>query len=141
MVDLPASGVFGHFDESKLDQIFGNLLSNALKFTPAGGTVRLKLTEVTAEGWVFVEVEDDGPGIPAQDVPRIFERFYRGEQDNGSVPGTGLGLALARECVELHSGVILAENIVGGGARFTVKLKGSTQPRDGGVTFLGGEEP
>lgn len=137
VVDLPASGVFGHFDESKLDQIFGNLLSNALKFTPAGGTVRLKLTEVTAAGWVFVEVEDDGPGIPAQDVPRIFERFYRGEQDNGSVPGTGLGLALARECVELHSGAILAENIVGGGARFTVKLKGSTQPRDGGVAFSG----
>ena len=140
LVELPDAEVFGEFDESKLDQIFGNLLGNALKFTPAGGTVRLRLSEPTPEGWIRVEVEDDGHGIPAQDMPRIFDRFYRGEQQNGSVPGTGLGLAVAKECVELHSGTIMVENLDGGGARFTVTLKGGCQPCHLQAVLSGGRE-
>lgn len=124
LVELPDCEVSGDYDETKLDQIFGNLLGNAFKFTPAGGTVILRLARPSDEGWVTVEVEDDGSGIPETDIPRIFDRFYRGEQQNRAVSGAGLGLALAKECVELHGGEITAENCLQGGARFTVKLRG-----------------
>lgn len=120
-LELPPAPVEGCFGEAKLHQVFSNLLGNACKFTPAGGRVTLRLTG-PAEGWATVEVEDTGPGIPARDLPRLFERFYRGEQENGSLPGTGLGLAVAAECVRLHDGEIRAENRPEGGARFTVRL-------------------
>ena len=121
---------FRRFKREEVDQVFGNLLGNAFKFTPPGGAVTLKLT-TAPDGWATIQVEDTGPGIPAQDLPRLFERFYRGEQDNGSLPGTGLGLALAKECVELHGGEIRAENRLGGGACFTVRLKTVARPSPG----------
>jgi two-component system sensor histidine kinase MprB len=110
------------FDEEQFELVIGNLLDNALKFKPPDGTVTLRL-RVAADGWATVQVLDTGPGIPAADLPRIFDRFYRGEQENGSLPGTGIGLALAKECVELHGGEIRAENRAEGGACFTVRLK------------------
>jgi signal transduction histidine kinase len=121
-VELPAASVAGVFDEEKLNQVFGNLLGNAFKFTPAGGQITLRLT-TAPDGWAAIQLEDTGPGIPAADLPRVFERFYRGEQENGSLPGTGIGLALAKECVELHGGEIRAEIRPEGGTRFTVRLQ------------------
>ena len=109
------------FDEERLEQALGNLLDNAFKFTPTGGSIALRLSD-TRNGWAVIEVDDTGPGIPAQDLPHVFERFYRGAQETGEFPGTGIGLALARECVELHGGEIAAENRPGGGTRFTVRL-------------------
>jgi signal transduction histidine kinase len=71
-------------------------------------------------GWACLEVDDSGPGIAPDDLPRIFDRFYRGK---GAPPGgTGLGLAIARWIVERHDGTIAAENLPGGGARFGVRL-------------------
>jgi signal transduction histidine kinase/ligand-binding sensor domain-containing protein len=119
--DFPDAAVRGTFDENELDQIISNLLGNAFKFTPSGGSVTLRLG-VAPDGWATIQVEDTGPGIPAQDLPRIFERFYRGEQENGSLPGTGLGLAVAKECVQLHGGELSAENRPEGGTRFIVRL-------------------
>jgi signal transduction histidine kinase len=69
-----------------------------------------------------IQVEDTGPRIAAPDLPRILERFYRAEPSAGQRPGTGIGLAVAKECVELHGGTIQAENRAEGGARFTMRL-------------------
>jgi CheY-like chemotaxis protein len=84
-------------------------------------------------------VEDTGPGIPAQDLPRIFERFYRGEQAGGEVPGTGIGLALVQEYVHLHGGEVRAENRPGGGTRFTVRLRTAAPVPGASIVETGGE--
>ncbi|MBN8247360.1 MAG: hypothetical protein J0L84_07940, partial [Verrucomicrobia bacterium] len=121
-LELPDRPVYGHFDEGQLDHLFGNLLGNAFKFTPPGGSVALRLV-VLPEDWAEVEVADTGPGIPEPDLPHLFERFYRSEQSRDRFPGTGLGLAVAKECVEQHGGGIRAQNRAEGGARFSVRLK------------------
>lgn len=97
----------------------GNLVSNALRHTPAGGHVVLSAT--TEAGQVRLRVRDSGPGIPEEDLPHIFERFYRGDKVRQSDGASGLGLAIARSLVEAHGGRITAENVTGG-ALFSVVL-------------------
>jgi signal transduction histidine kinase/DNA-binding NarL/FixJ family response regulator len=121
-VDVGAGALQASLDEQKLERVIANLLGNALKFTPPGGTVVIGLAS-EGDGWATIDVEDTGPGIPPQDLPHVFERFYRGGQEGGHVPGTGIGLALAREYVDLHGGEIHASNRPGGGTRFTVRLR------------------
>ena len=108
-------------DIERLERVFINLLSNAAKFTPLGGNIQMKLTD---EGdTVLVEVIDDGPGFPAEHADRVFERFF--QTDTGSARkfgGTGIGLSLALELVELHGGKIWAESEEGAGATFSVRL-------------------
>ena len=113
-------------DEDRLAQVFSNLLDNALKYTPAGGQV-LWAAQVSA-GWVEVQVADSGPGIPVEELERIFERFYQTDKARrgGGGRGVGLGLAIAREIVQLHGGAISAYNRKdrgpGQGSVFVVKL-------------------
>jgi signal transduction histidine kinase/DNA-binding response OmpR family regulator len=128
-VDLPNEAVHGVFDEEKLERVIGNLLGNALKFTPPGGAVTLRLRRTAGE-WATIDVEDTGPGIPPEDLPHVFERFYRGGQAWGLVPGTGIGLALAKEYVDLHGGQIRAEGRAGGGTRVTVRLPVTAAPEE-----------
>jgi signal transduction histidine kinase len=108
----------------KIGRVLSNLLSNALRYTPAGGNVLVKAWR-EAEG-VVVLVEDSGDGFDATDLPRIFEQFYRGEQARSrSTGGAGLGLAIAQGIVEAHNGRIWAENVsVTGGARVGFMLPG-----------------
>jgi signal transduction histidine kinase/ligand-binding sensor domain-containing protein/DNA-binding response OmpR family regulator len=110
--------VFG--DPEHLDRALSNLLSNAFKFTPDGGTVRVTVT--ADDGAARIAVRDSGPGIPAGDLPRIFDRFHRA-RTAGTQPGTGIGLALARELVVLHGGSIAAESEEGFGSTFTITLR------------------
>jgi len=115
-----------YYEAEKLEKIFINLVSNAIKFTPAGGeisaSVRLPQTEGKAK-WVEIEVRDSGIGIPEDRLPYIFDRFYQVESGNTrDYEGTGIGLALAKELVELHSGEIRVTSKVGMGTVFKVRL-------------------
>lgn len=120
-VDLgPAScRVWG--DAHRLEIVLTNLVGNAIKFTPPGGTVRLAV--VQGESEVRVEVRDSGPGIPEAALPRVFDRFFQvGGQDRRREGGVGIGLALAKELVELHGGNLSVASRLGEGSVFTVSL-------------------
>ena len=109
------------FDEDKIEKIFFNLLSNALKFTPAQGKVTFSLEQL--EDQLKIVVSDNGAGIPADQLPFIFERFYQAD-DSGTraYEGTGIGLALVKELVELHQGSIEVASELHEGTTFTVQL-------------------
>jgi signal transduction histidine kinase len=114
-------------DSDRLAQVFTNLLDNALKHTPAGGTVTLAAAGV--DGGAEVTVTDTGPGIPAEDLSRIFERFYQVDKSRrASGRGAGLGLAISREIVHAHGGQIHAESVMGLGTKFVVRLPASRNP-------------
>jgi signal transduction histidine kinase/DNA-binding NarL/FixJ family response regulator/AraC-like DNA-binding protein/streptogramin lyase len=122
---LPEGEAHTSFDAQALEKVFANLLGNAFKFTPSGGHVRLLASRTNISGVTVlaVSVEDDGPGIPERDLPHVFERFYRAEHPSThGQPGTGLGLALARDLVEQHGGVIQVDSVEGRGSIFTVRL-------------------
>ena len=126
-VDLPDGPVPVWFDGEKLEQVVANLLSNAFKFTPEGGTVRVTLETMPDEGEprgaAVIRVRDSGPGIPADVRARLFERFYQVEHTHAALQaGTGIGLSLAKELTELHGGRIAVESAVGSGSTFTVAL-------------------
>jgi signal transduction histidine kinase len=107
-------------DPARLDQIIRNLISNALNHAPEG-PVLVRLTGDTS--WICLEVEDRGPGIPAEELPRIWESFFRGERARNSPNrGSGLGLAVVRQLTELHGGRVEAESCVGEGTTFRIWL-------------------
>lgn len=107
-------------DSIKLKQVLLNVGDNAIKYTPAGGRVAISLS--AHNGCAILRVSDTGIGIPADQLPRIFERFYRGSAANGAARGTGLGLAIAKRIVEVHGGSIDAQSRVGLGADIEVRL-------------------
>jgi signal transduction histidine kinase len=111
-----------HADAAKLHDIVRNLVENAANYSPEAADIRLEATR--RDGLVDIVVADSGPGIPAADLTRIFERFYRVDKARARPGGTGLGLAIVRHLVELHGGRVRAENGAEGGARFTVTLPG-----------------
>jgi len=106
-------------DKKLLQQILTNLLSNAIKYSPQGGTVTLELT--CQENEAIFRVKDEGIGIPPKDLQRLFESFHRAS-NVGGIPGTGLGLAVVKQAVDLHQGAIAVESEVGVGTTFTVTL-------------------
>lgn len=108
-------GLRAEIDRKLIGRVLGNLIHNALKFTPPNGQITLS-AETSAEK-ITVSVRDTGAGIPPEDLPRIFERFYKVDQARGK-SGTGLGLAIARHVVEAHGGKIWAESKPGKGATF-----------------------
>ena len=113
-----ADGVRG--DERRVRQIVFNILSNAVKFTPAGG--RVSVTTARVDGEVHVSVSDTGPGVAPADQTRIFEEFQQTDVGVEQREGTGLGLALSKRLVELHGGRIWVESEPGHGSRFVFTL-------------------
>ncbi len=108
-------------DRDRLEQALGNLVDNAIKYTPSGGRVVLK-TELR-DGEVYLVVEDTGPGIPPEHLPRVFERFYRADPSRSRAEGgTGLGLAITKHIAVAHGGRVEAANRPTGGARLAVVL-------------------
>ena len=124
-LDLPADLPLLRIDAVLVEQVFINLLENALKYTPSGSPIEIGAT-ASAEA-VSVTVADRGPGIPAGSEERIFEKFFRGEHE-GAQSGVGLGLAICRAIVAAHGGRIWVENRDGGGAAFRFTLLRDAEP-------------
>ncbi len=116
-------------DRDKISQLLINLIANSLKYTSSGGFIELNFEESAAE--VFITVRDTGSGIPAGDLPFIFERFYRADKSrNRLTGGSGIGLAIAKSIVEAHGGGINVESELGKGTEFTINLpKNKTSSR------------
>jgi two-component system sensor histidine kinase GlrK len=113
-----------YLDAGRMQQVLDNLLSNAVKFTPEGGTIRIVVAvQGEEQRWVEIRVSDTGQGIPAEDMTRIFDKFYQSSSHRQErQQGTGLGLTIARHIVEAHGGQIWAESRPGEGATFVVRL-------------------
>ncbi|HXF25056.1 MAG TPA: HAMP domain-containing sensor histidine kinase [Gemmatimonadaceae bacterium] len=119
------------WDEDRMSEVVGNLLSNAFKFTPRGG--RVELSAEAHDDDVVIEVRDTGAGIPPEQLPRIFQKFYQADnQAKASAKGTGLGLAIAKEIVEAHGGSISATSIAGQGATFRITMPVASDVRRSG---------
>jgi two-component system phosphate regulon sensor histidine kinase PhoR len=119
VVDADAEKVTA--DIGKLHDVLRNLIANASTYAPEGSTIDVAVDRAAA--WVRIAIADQGPGIPEDDLPRIFERFYRVDKSRTRDPGgTGLGLAIVKHLVELHGGHVHVENAATGGARFTIEL-------------------
>ena len=112
--DIPTALPAVNGDRDRLDQVLSNLLGNAFKFTPEGGRIIVRARKV--DDSVQITVEDSGPGIPAADLPRIFDRYWRG--DRASRDGAGLGLAICKGIVDAHGGKIWVESALGRGTTF-----------------------
>ncbi len=126
---LPASPVWAAVDRERLLQVLANLLSNACKYTPSGGDVTLRI--VPSENEVRLDVEDSGIGIPLEDQPRVFTRFFRSfAAKNLGVSGTGLGLAITKSLVEGMGGTIWFASEPAKGSTFSVSLPKATAPAD-----------
>jgi signal transduction histidine kinase len=113
-------------DEVQLQQVFTNLVSNAIKFTPSGGRIEVgSESHATADGskWATVRIADTGIGISSDEINHVFTRFYRASNAmNGAIPGTGLGLAISKDIVDRHGGRIDVASTLGAGTTVTVSL-------------------
>lgn len=127
-VDTPATPLVMTVDPQRLRQVVQNLLSNALRYTPNGGTVKVNVKGGEQEA--TITVQDTGMGIPADDLPRVFDRFYRGDASrNRAEGGAGLGLAIAKAIAEAHGGSIAADSKgVNQGSVFTLRLPVAVAP-------------
>jgi signal transduction histidine kinase len=120
-LEIPDKPLYVNGDSDRLYQAIANLINNAIQYTPAGGIVLIRLTAVDRQA--IVSVRDNGVGIAAEDLPHIFDRFYRVQADRArSTGGTGLGLAIVRAIVTAHHGDLKVESQLSVGSTFTVIL-------------------
>jgi signal transduction histidine kinase len=119
-VSTELAELVGMWDAVRLARVLDNLLDNAIKYSPRGGTVEVAISSEV--GFAVLRVTDRGEGIPSADLPHIFERFHRGGNVEGRIPGTGIGLAGVHRIIELHAGTISVESQIGAGTRFTIRL-------------------
>jgi signal transduction histidine kinase len=127
-VQMPDATVEVTADTHRLGQVVANLLANAVKFTPEGGRISVRLAE--SDGMAELVVEDSGIGISEGDLGSMFERFFRAASaTEQAIPGTGLGLAISKGIVDAHGGTLAVESELGRGSAFTVRLR-TTARRD-----------
>jgi two-component system phosphate regulon sensor histidine kinase PhoR len=133
--DPPAEALLIVGDPSRLNSVMSNLLSNAIKFTEPGGVIRVSVT--WDDDQVHITVTDNGPGIPEDEIPRVFEHLFRGRvtvrDPNNPIEGTGLGLALAKTVIEQHGGKIWVTSKLDNGSNFHVSLPREPTPKTGSL--------
>jgi signal transduction histidine kinase len=121
-IEVPERPLQLRHDPVRVGQVVANLVGNAIKFTPRGGKVRVAV-RASVDGGATIEVADTGVGIDPAELPRIFDRFFRGSQaSEARGSGSGLGLAIVRSIVEMHGGTVVVESRLGGGSTFTVTI-------------------
>ena len=119
--DYPINSVWIEIDTDKMTQVIDNILNNAIKYSPDGG--KITVTMKTTDDQMILSISDQGLGIPKEDLPKIFDRFYRVDKARSRAQGgTGLGLAIAKEIVKQHNGFIWAKSEYGKGSTFTIVL-------------------
>ena len=118
--DVAPESITGVFDVPRLERVLHNLVGNAIKYSPRGGCISVSVHQ--NDGWASIQVRDPGVGIPAEDLPHIFEPFRRGTNVVGHISGTGIGLANAQRIVQRHGGTLSAESVAGRGSTFTVRI-------------------
>ena len=119
--DYPITSVWIEIDTDKMTQVIDNILNNAIKYSPDGGKITVSMK--TTDDQMILSISDQGLGIPKQDLPKIFDRFYRVDKARSRAQGgTGLGLAIAKEIIKQHNGFIWAKSEYGKGSTFTIVL-------------------
>ena len=119
--DYPINSVWIEIDTDKMTQVIDNILNNAIKYSPDGGKITVSMK--TTDNQMILSIKDQGLGIPKQDLPKIFDRFYRVDRARSRAQGgTGLGLAIAKEIIKQHNGFIWAKSEYGKGSTFTIVL-------------------
>lgn len=124
IISNPKNIILEKADEDRLEQVLTNLLDNAIRHTPSGKRIFLRAERVIGENGdaIVLEIEDEGIGIPEEDTPYIFDRFYKADKSRKRAGGTGLGLAIAKNIVEAHQGQIAVRSRIGHGTTFTVTI-------------------
>ena len=121
LFDISSNHLFIEGNAVLLSRAVGNLIDNAIKYTPLGGQINVALEQ--QDGQALISVIDNGPGIRSKDLPRVFEKFYRARPElDDDVPGTGLGLAIVKSIVEHHHGRVWAKSELDKGSTFTLAL-------------------
>jgi len=123
----------------RLRQMLANLISNAINYTPSGGTITVEVSNQSQQ--VILQVIDNGPGIPISEQPHIFDKFYRGSNLPEEVSGTGLGLAIVKSIVEDHHGRIWVDSSPNNGTNFTIILPvASSEPVESSIFLANGDK-
>ncbi len=123
-LETSEADLIGNWDAQRLERVVNNLLENAIKYSPAGGSVilRLRRNRDAPNAEAVLQVADQGVGIKAEDLPNVFERFWRGANVRGTIPGTGIGLSAVHQIVQRMGGTIEVESRAGSGSTFSVRL-------------------
>jgi signal transduction histidine kinase len=132
-VEAEQPEVIGRWDERRIERVVANLLSNAVKYSPYDGRVDIRVGLKPNDDVAILEVQDNGIGIPENDLPHIFDRFHRGSNVEGTTSGTGLGLAGVKQFVEQHGGTISIQSTVDEGTTVTVLLPRSSPDETDGA--------
>ena len=121
LTDITQRDLWVEIDQDKITQVLDNIINNAIKYSPDGGRIIVRLMETHTD--LIVSVSDEGLGIPRKDIPHLFDRFYRVDKARSrAMGGSGLGLAIAKEVVQLHGGKIWVNSIENKGSTFFVSL-------------------
>jgi two-component system phosphate regulon sensor histidine kinase PhoR len=124
-LEMPTTPLYVYADSGRINQVITNLLTNAINYTPESGSIRVAVEADNVGKYVLIHVEDTGIGIEHDNLPHIFQPFFRVVSE---IEGTGLGLSIAREIIELHDGAIEVTSVLGRGSIFTVRLALAPEP-------------
>jgi signal transduction histidine kinase len=128
-IHYTGASAFGWWDRGRLHRVVSNLVENAVKYSPDGGVVEVRVTAVDDGAWAELSIVDSGIGIPPDELPSIFKKFYRASNVDGSIDGSGIGLTVAQQITEAHGGALSIESTQGRGTTVSMRLPGVSGER------------